>query len=147
MIDKITEQLRIKKVGEMKKPTIIMNPDDFNTLKTELESTITGFELSDILSYSGVPIKTNNIVETGNVVVYDDCSEFNSLVACQGDGAIRGDKEKVEILQKFSKTFMENMQDIDPEINAYVNEHFWEMFDDSKIYKEKLMFEINENRL
>lgn len=47
------------------------------------------------------------------------------------------DVEKMKNCEKFSKTLLENMQDIDPEINGYVNEHFWEMMGDSEINENK----------
>ena len=72
MDDKIREQLRIKKVREMKNPIILMNSDDFYAFKTELESTIKGYKVGENPTYEGVPIKVTDIVKRGNIVVYDD---------------------------------------------------------------------------
>lgn len=72
MEDKIQQQLRAEKVREMKNPTILMNPDDYTAFKTELESTVQNLCVGKNPTYEGIPIKTNEIVQKGNVIVYDD---------------------------------------------------------------------------
>lgn len=54
----------------MKNPTILMNENDFKVFKKELESKTT-VVVGDNPTYEGVPIKINNIIQSGNIVVYD----------------------------------------------------------------------------
>lgn len=72
MDDKIKHQLRIQKIREMKNPTILMNTTDFENFKKEVESKVTNFKVGLNPTYEGVPIKTSDIIEKGNLVVYDD---------------------------------------------------------------------------
>jgi hypothetical protein len=37
------------------------------------------------------------------------------------------DEQKIEILQDFANKLINNQVDLDPEIEALVNEHFWEL--------------------
>lgn len=73
MDEKLRHQLKIKKVRDMKNPTILMYEKDFEALKKEIESKTT-IIVGKNPTYEGVPIKTNNIIQRGNVVVYDDVS-------------------------------------------------------------------------
>jgi|GEM_PF-2263818 len=77
MDNRIKQQLKIKKVRKMKKPIILMNSDDFDSFKQKLESTIQNYKTSKCPTYEGIPIKTNNVIERGCIVVYDDV--FNCL--------------------------------------------------------------------
>jgi hypothetical protein len=77
MDNKLRQELRAKKIREMKNPTILMNENDFEVFKRGIESKTT-IVVGDNLTYEGVPIKTNNIIQSGNIVVYDDVS-FNWL--------------------------------------------------------------------
>jgi hypothetical protein len=76
MDEKIRHQLKIKKVREMKNPTILMNSNDFEIFKKEIELKAQDFKIGDnpIIKYQGVPIKTSEILEKGDVIVYDDAS-------------------------------------------------------------------------
>lgn len=74
MDEKLRHELKIKKIREMKRPTILMNDNDFEDLKNEIESKTTIVFDADNPTYEGVPIKTNNIIQSGNIVVYDDVS-------------------------------------------------------------------------
>ena len=56
----------------MKNPTILMNTSDFENFKKEIESKVTNFKVGLNPTYEGVPIKTSDIIEKGNLVVYDD---------------------------------------------------------------------------
>lgn len=73
MDDKLRQELRAKEISEMKNPTILMNENDFEIFKKEIESKTT-IVVGDNPTYEGVPIKTNNIIQSGNIVVYDDVS-------------------------------------------------------------------------
>ena len=73
MDEKLRQELRAKKIREMKNPTILMNENDFKFFKKEIESKTT-VVVGDNPTYEGVPIKTNNIIQSGNIVVYDDVS-------------------------------------------------------------------------
>lgn len=68
MDEKLRQELRVKKIREMKSPIILMNETDFEIFKKKVESKTT--IVAD--TYEGVLIKTNNIIQRGNVVIYDD---------------------------------------------------------------------------
>ena len=72
MDEKLREELS-KAIQEMKNPTILMNEKDFEVFKKEIESKTTIVVVHNP-TYEGVPIKTNNIIQSGNIVVYDDVS-------------------------------------------------------------------------
>lgn len=73
MVEKLRQELIAKKILEMKNPTILMNEKDFEVFKKEIESKTTVVVVHNP-TYEGVPIKTNNIIQSGNIVVYDDVS-------------------------------------------------------------------------
>ena len=73
MDDKLRQELRAKKIREMKNPIILMHETDFEVFKKEIESKTT-VVVGDNPTYEGVPIKTNNIIQSGNIVIYDDVS-------------------------------------------------------------------------
>ena len=73
MDDKLRQELRVKKIREMKNPTILINENDFEVFKKEIESKTT-VAVGDNPTYEGVPIKINNIIQSGNIVIYDDFS-------------------------------------------------------------------------
>lgn len=73
MDEKLRQELRTKKIREMKNPTILMNENDFEVFKNKIESKTT-IVVGNKPTYQGVPIKTNQIIEKGNIVVYDDVS-------------------------------------------------------------------------
>ena len=73
MDEKLRQELAKKKIREMKNPTILMNENDFEVFKKEIESKTT-IVVGNNPTYEGVPIKTNNIIQSGNIVVYDDVS-------------------------------------------------------------------------
>ena len=50
-----------------------MNENDFEVFKKEIESKTT-VVVGDNPTYEDVPIKTNNIIQSGDIVVYDDVS-------------------------------------------------------------------------
>ncbi len=54
----------------MKNPTILMNEKDFEVLKSSVESKTT-ITVGNNPTYEGVPIKPNNIIQRGNIIVYD----------------------------------------------------------------------------
>ena len=72
MEEKIKQEVRLSKIREMKKPTILMNETDFENFKNEVESKVVNLKLGDNPKYAGIPIKTCRIVEKGTVIVYDD---------------------------------------------------------------------------
>jgi len=72
MEDKIRLQLKIKKVHEMKFPTILMSSNDFDSLKVEVKDRINDFEISDRPKYEGIPINVSDYLCDGMLVVYDD---------------------------------------------------------------------------
>ena len=71
MDDKLRQELRAKEISEMKNPTILMNENDFEVFKKEIESKTTTV-VGDNPTYEGVPIKTNNIIQSGDIFIYDD---------------------------------------------------------------------------
>lgn len=71
MNDKIRQELKVKNIWGMKNPTILMNENDFEVFKKEVESKTT-IAVGNNPTYEGIPIKTSNIIQKGNVVVYDD---------------------------------------------------------------------------
>lgn len=73
MDEKLRQELRTKKIREMKTPTILMNENDFEVFKNKIESKTT-IVVGNNPTYQGVPIKTSQIIEKGNVVVCDDVS-------------------------------------------------------------------------
>lgn len=73
MDGKLRHELKIKKIREMKNPTILMNETDFEVFKKEIELKTT-IVVGDNPTYEGVPIKTNNMIQSGNIVVCDDVS-------------------------------------------------------------------------
>ena len=73
MDDKLRQELRTKEISEMKNPTILMNENDFEVFKKEIESKTT-VVVGDNPTYEDVPIKTSNIIQSGDIVVYDDVS-------------------------------------------------------------------------
>jgi hypothetical protein len=75
MHDKLRQELAKKKIREMKDPTILMNETDFEVFKKEIELKTTVI-VGDNPTYEGVPIKTNQLIEKGNVIIYDDVSEI-----------------------------------------------------------------------
>lgn len=72
MEDKIRHQLRMQKIIEMKSPTILMSETDFENLKKDIESKVVGFKVGANPTYEGIPIKVNEFIENGNIIVYDD---------------------------------------------------------------------------
>lgn len=75
MDEKIRHQLKIKKVREMKNPTILMHTKDFEAYKTELESTIQNFKVGENPTYQGIPVKTTDRIDRGTIFIYDNlCS-------------------------------------------------------------------------
>ena len=73
MDEKLRHELAKKKIREMKNPTILMNETDFEVFKKEVESKTTVI-VGNNPTYQNVPIKTSQIIEKGNIVVYDDVS-------------------------------------------------------------------------
>ena len=77
MDDKLRQELRVKRIREMKSPIILMNENDFEVFKKEIESKTT-VVVGDNPTYECVPIKINNIIQSGNIVIYDDT--FNNCL-------------------------------------------------------------------
>jgi hypothetical protein len=72
MDEKIKQQIRSQKIREMKNPTIMMNKTDFENFKKDVESKVVNLKVGLNPTYEGVPIKTNDLIEIGNMVIYDD---------------------------------------------------------------------------
>lgn len=72
MDEQIKQQLRQQKIREMKNPTILMNDVDFENFKKEVESKVVNFKVGANPTYEGIPIKVNEFIEKGNIIVYDD---------------------------------------------------------------------------
>jgi len=72
MDEQIKQQLRQQKIREMKNPTILMNKTDFENFKKDIESKVDNLKVGLNPTYEGIPIKTNEFVEKGNIIVYDD---------------------------------------------------------------------------
>lgn len=81
MEKEIEHQLRIKKVREMKNPTILMSEKDLETFIRELESKVNNFRAGENLTYRGMPIVTGKHIEQGTLIIYDDIVDklFNYL--------------------------------------------------------------------
>lgn len=73
MDEKLRQELAKKKIREMKNPTILMNENYFDVFKKEIESKIT-VVVGNNPTYQGVPIKTSQTIEKGNIIIYDDVS-------------------------------------------------------------------------
>ncbi len=72
MDEKLRHQLKTKKVREMKSPTILMNKTDFQTFKKEVEAKVNNLKVGANPTYEGIPIKTKDFIEQGNIIIYDD---------------------------------------------------------------------------
>ncbi len=75
MDEQIKQQLRQKKIREMKNPAILMNDIDFENFKKEVESKVVNFKVGENPTYEGIPIKVNEFIEKGNIIVYDDVAQ------------------------------------------------------------------------
>lgn len=78
MDEEIRKKLSIEKIRNMKKPTILMNKDDFDDLKKEIDpqaAVVVGTNTT-YTTDKGVPIKTSQFIDKGNIIVYDDA--FNN---------------------------------------------------------------------
>ena len=71
MDEKIRHELKNEKIREMKNPTILMNETDFEVFKKEIEAKTTVI-VGNNPTYQGLPVKTSQIIEKGNIIVYDD---------------------------------------------------------------------------
>lgn len=49
-----------------------MNTTDFENFKKEVESKVVNFKVGLNPTYEGIPIKISDLIEVGNLVVYDD---------------------------------------------------------------------------
>lgn len=76
MEEKIRHQLMIQKIKGMQKPTILMNKTDFENFKKDIESKVVNLKVGINPAYEGIPIKTSDFTERGNIVVYDDVLQF-----------------------------------------------------------------------
>ena len=81
MEEQIIHQLKIKKVREMKNPTILMNTKDLETFVKQVETKVNNFKVGSNPTYAGLPIKTNKIIRRGELIIYDDYPDklFNCL--------------------------------------------------------------------
>jgi hypothetical protein len=73
---KLKIELAKKRILEMKKPTIMMNENDFEDFKKEVKSKTT-INPDNNPTYQGVPIKTSRTLEKGSYVIYDDIPPFS----------------------------------------------------------------------
>lgn len=71
MDKKLKQELAKNEIRAMKNPTILMNENDFECFKKEIESTTTK-EVGSNPAYQGVPIKISIAIQKGQIVVYDD---------------------------------------------------------------------------
>ena len=76
MDEKLRGAVATKKIKDMKNPTILMNNNDFECFKKQVELK-TNINIGDNPLYQGVPIKTSSLVDEGHIYVYDD-DEFRS---------------------------------------------------------------------
>lgn len=67
----LIERLKVEKVRAMKNPIILMNIEDFESFKNELESKIANFKVGDKPTFAGVPIKPTDSILKGTFTVYD----------------------------------------------------------------------------
>lgn len=72
MDKKIRNELNIKKVSEMKNPTILMNDKDLKNFITEVETKVNNFTTGSIPTYNGMPIIARDFIELGNLIIYDN---------------------------------------------------------------------------
>lgn len=67
MEEKIKQELRLKKISEMKFPVILMSEYDFiNFQKLAVNKTF-------VSDYDGIPIRINRIVEVNTIIIFDNC--------------------------------------------------------------------------
>ena len=72
---KLRKQLTIKKIREMKNPTILMNGEDFESFKKEVESKVNNLKVGKNPTYEGISIMVRDFIEQGNLIVYDDVDD------------------------------------------------------------------------
>lgn len=72
MDEQIKQHLRQQKIRAMKKPTILMNDNDFENFKKEVESKTSNLKVGENPTYECIPIKINKFIKKGDVIVYDD---------------------------------------------------------------------------
>jgi len=136
--EKIKNQLKIKKIQEMKNPTILMNENDFDIFKKEIESKVYNINIGNDPKYEGIPIKINNIAESGNVILYDDIS-LNSIFMNGLFENIKNDNIKVVFglgaqghiptiqaeIERRNKLYIEHFPNDEPLDMSY-SKHVWE---------------------
>lgn len=73
MEEKLKSELKIKmlKVLAMKKPTILLNSKDLESLINEFENKV-NVKQALPFTYQGFPVKSNDWMEKGTVIIYDD---------------------------------------------------------------------------
>ena len=49
-----------------------MNKTDFETFKKEVEAKVNNLKVGENPTYEGIPIKTKDFIEEGNIIIYDD---------------------------------------------------------------------------
>lgn len=81
MHEKIRHRLRASKISEMQNPTIMINSEDFESFKTELSSNGQNFKIPDNPTYKNMPIKINDKIQQGTVVIYDDSPQASLCVS------------------------------------------------------------------
>ena len=72
MDEETQEKLKWEQVSKYKNPVIQMHPKDFEDLKNKLSKEVSGFLLDVNPRCQGVPVRTNQLLSLGQVIIIDD---------------------------------------------------------------------------
>lgn len=72
LCSQIDNQAKIKRVREMKNPTILMNDKDLETFIKEVEAKVNNFKVGEHPTYAGIPIVEAKHIEQGTFIIYDN---------------------------------------------------------------------------
>jgi hypothetical protein len=68
----IDYQLKMKRIREMKNPTILMNNKDLETFVEEVEAKVNNFKVGNNPTYAGIPLREAKHIEKGTFIIYDN---------------------------------------------------------------------------
>jgi hypothetical protein len=70
--EELQHELKMHRIRRMKNPTILMNTEDFEAFRKQVEAEINNFKVASPPTYNGIPVISTNNIERGNTVIYDD---------------------------------------------------------------------------
>jgi hypothetical protein len=77
--EQIRRKLQIEKIRKFKNPAILINTDDFNFFKSELEKDIVNYKVGKTPKYMDIPIIVKDHIQRGSVIIYDKPIDINTL--------------------------------------------------------------------